>query len=352
MLTAAPLESRRFGLRIFRASLSTLDAAELLESLSANDVDVAIVRLPTTASHGIHALADYGLHGIHADTLVTYECDLLKHGPAALRNPPASLEPAHAAESTAIAEMVRIVFADYPSHYAANPLLSREGALEGYREWALAHLDAKNCVTWIMRIDGKVAAFACNAFDEATRTCQGVLYGVHPDFAGRGIYTDLIRHTQQHFKTLGCMRMRVQTQIGNLAVQRAWARDGFVFANAQETFHVNALLDRNRPGCTATDFRWEENCAGLETPTSRFLSAAAVLLDPEHGFSKSGSACNAALIRNPPAASACVLRLCRYAPAQLPGRMIASVTLHDADDRLCGIAHFRNDAASAMETIP
>ncbi len=340
MLIPSPLESKRFGLRIFRADLDSMDAAQLFAALAAHDADLAIVRLPTGVSSGIHALANHGMHALHADTLVTYECDLLRHAPAPLKAAPAAFELARPEDGAAISEMVRVVFADYPSHYAANPLLSRQGALEGYCEWALTHLDAENCLTWVMRANGKVAAFACNAFDPAARICQGVLYGVHPDFAGNGIYGDLIRHAQHHFKRLGYARMRVQTQIGNLAVQRAWIRDGFVFAKALDTFHVNALMDRQRDTIAETALCWQDSGT-----ISHLVSAATALLDP--GSSSGASACNAAMIGTPAPGSRCTLQLRRYELAQRPGHAILSATLHDADERLCGIAHFRSGAAGA-----
>jgi hypothetical protein len=63
--------------------------------------------------------------------------------------------------------------------------------------------------------------------------------------AGRGVYTDIIRLTKEHFRRRGFARMLVSTQVQNLAVQKAWVREGFFMTEAVVTIHVNALLSRD-----------------------------------------------------------------------------------------------------------
>lgn len=87
-----------------------------------------------------------------------------------------------------------------------------------------------------------MVAFACCAEDYKTQTCEGVLYGVHPDHSGGGLYGDLIRYTQAKFRDRGYVLMKVSTQIWNLAVQKVWAREGFVLSQAYDTYHINAML--------------------------------------------------------------------------------------------------------------
>jgi GNAT superfamily N-acetyltransferase len=246
MLTAAPLESARFGLRAFRATLQKPDVAKLFDDLVGNGVDLAILRVPSREAHAIRGLARYGLDPIHADTLVSYECDLCKHKPTRPTADGFSIELAQESDRASIAELVTRVFTGYPTHYLANPLLDPDAILQGYREWALSHLEGEGLVAWVARKDGRVTSIACSAFDASTGACHGVLHGVHPDFARFGIYTALIRHTQQYFGERGFSRLAIQTQAWNMPVQRVWVREGFTLAEVYETFHVNALFDPGR----------------------------------------------------------------------------------------------------------
>lgn len=242
MLNAAPLESTRFGLRAFRATLQKIDTTKLFEELVAKGVDLAILRVPSREAHAIRGLARHGLDPIHADTLVRYECNLHAYKPAQSVTDGFRIELAQESDRASITELVTRVFTDYPTHYLANPLLDPEAILEGYREWALSHLQGEELVAWVARKDDRVASIACSAFDTATGICRGVLHGVHPDFARCGIYTALIRHTQQHFRERGFSSLGIETQAWNMPVQRVWVREGFTLAEVYETFHVNALF--------------------------------------------------------------------------------------------------------------
>jgi acyl dehydratase len=64
-----------------------------------------------------------------------------------------------------------------------------------------------------------------------------------PNFAGKGIYSDMIKYTQQFFKDGGYSSMWVSTQIQNYSVQKAWLNEGFFLKKSFETYHINALLN-------------------------------------------------------------------------------------------------------------
>jgi GNAT superfamily N-acetyltransferase len=244
MLSPAKLESDRFGLNVARAVLvdDALDAGALARELIGNRVDVAILRIPAGPAPGIAALQAMGFSPIHADTLVTHSCDLARHTPQDLFNPSLEIRSAAHDDVPGITELVQSVFAEYPNHYCANPLLPRGEIVAGYCEWALSHVDADNRTCWVACVDGRIAGLACSAFEVRTGRCQGVLHGVSPDFAGRGIYTDLIRFTQRYFLQRGFSTLEISTQVGNLRVQRVWAREGFTLERAVDTYHINALF--------------------------------------------------------------------------------------------------------------
>ena len=242
MLSRADLESARFGLNVARGTLDAVDAAALARELIRDRVDLAILRIPARPNSGIAALAALGFSPIHADTLVAYSCDLGRYTPQPPFNPSLDIRSATRDDTPGITALVQTVFAEYPNHYGANPLLARKDVVAGYGEWALSHIDASERTCWVARMDGRIVGLACSAFDPRTGVCQGVLHGVLPEFARNRIYTDLIRFTQRTFRERGLSTLEISTQVGNLRVQRFWVKEGFRFESAVDTYHVNALF--------------------------------------------------------------------------------------------------------------
>lgn len=333
MLTAAPLESARFGMRAFRATLQQIDVAKLFDELVDEGVDLAILRVPSREAHAIRSLAHYGLDPIHADTLVSYECDLRKHAPTFPATRGFSIDIAKDSDRAAIADLVTRVFTGYPTHYLANPLLDREAVVQGYLQWALSHLHGEGLTAWVARKDGRVASIACSAFDASTGICQGVLHGVDPDFARCGIYTALIRHTQQHFREQGFSRLGIQTQAWNMPVQRVWVREGFTLTDVFETFHVNALFDPRRSTQHAL-----RGTPDLQRDIREQMSAA--MLAGNHDAADDRPCLHAfriALFRNVEHNEACMLQTRVYEFRTNPWH-IMSGTLFDAAGQPCAVA--------------
>lgn len=340
MLIPSPLESRRFGLRICRATLARIDSEKLFDDLVEKRIDLAIIRTPVRIPNGLQAFEARGIHAIHADTLVSYKCRLAEYEPQARNNHDLRIEPARAEDSDAILALIQAVFAEYPNHYRANPLLPVDAIVAGYGEWALSHLSGVCKVAWVVRVDDRIAALACSSFDDSG-LCQGTLHGVHPDFAGSGIYTDLIRHTQHYFRERGCHTLRIQTQVGNLPVQRVWAREGFTFAEVFDTFHIIALLDTD-PGSrysvhlsTPADPEVPPHSQEIAT---RFL-AAVVDEAAKRGDCATNTvpgSCRVAVWQPIVTAGNYEARVRTYPTAS--GRDLVSATLHDADGKVCGVA--------------
>ncbi len=334
MLTQAPLESARFGLRVFRAEISSVEADALVKGLVAQSPDLVILRIPTRTSHAIQAIESYGFHPIHADTLAHYESRLQDYQPKPLRNPADLIQRATADDATQITVLINAVFADYPNHYHANPLLDRQAALDGYSEWALSHLSDDRRVTWVIRAEGRVAGIACSSFDEKQKICQGTLHGVHPDFVNRGYYTDLIRHTQHYFRERDYRLLRIATQIGNLQVQRVWVREGFVFTAVFDTFHVNALLDTRCPDLRSSKLRFAADVASDHgAALNQFLASAADVVDDRSSITQ----CSGTIFERVRPNRTYALHARRY-PLAKSARAIWSATLRDPSGSLCAIA--------------
>ncbi len=267
------LESRRFGLRVFRHVAEDVDTVALRDAILANDVDLLVLRLPASAWHRLPALGELGMPHLVADTLVDYEADLGLGPAAAPRNPGLELRECGPAERPLLAELVDEIFDDYSGHYLANPLLDADAALAGYREWALGHVrekaapgtgaNAEGHTVFLARLAGEAVAFACCAWQGDA--VEAVLYGVRRSATGRGIYGDLIRITKEHFRRQGLARMRMATQLQNDASQRGWAREGFLPRGARVTVHVNALLRASALPALPLEHRF--GAAELENPS-------------------------------------------------------------------------------------
>lgn len=244
MLSFSPLDSSRFGCQVFRGSIEKVDDRALLSAIIEGNVDIAILRVPSGTGRGLQRLGRYGMPPIHADTLVYYHLALDKYTPTMLRNADLEFATARPSDRDEIMKLVLATFDGYVSHYHANPQLKSGDILDGYAEWAAGYIDSESSqrTTWVVRSAGTIVAFACCSSDASSNTAEGVLYGVHPAYSGRGLYGDLIRHTQAEYKKLGFASMEVSTQIWNLAVQKVWAREGFVLRESFDTYHVNAML--------------------------------------------------------------------------------------------------------------
>jgi acyl dehydratase/ribosomal protein S18 acetylase RimI-like enzyme len=233
------VESRRFERKVVRFTVDSIDR-EVTSLLWNARPDLAIIRVPSGAIDQVHRLAMAGTAPIVADTLVHYGCDLATATPRPLKNGNLVFRRADASQTEEMRALVELIFKDYKNHYVSNPTLDRAAILAGYAEWGLSFLRTDGRLAWIAYEGDRIAAFA-NCASEGD-VFEGVLYGVHPDFGGRGLYGDLIAYTQAYAKEQGFRKMDVSTQIDNLAVQKAWVRAGFFLERPLNTIHLNLFL--------------------------------------------------------------------------------------------------------------
>lgn len=268
-LRPSPFDSTRFGIKVCRASYERVDQDAVLCELIQSEADVAIYRIPSSGSAGIHRLQDHGFDIIDAGTQVYYTMDLRLHEPKPLRNNDVEISLAQAADDPELELLATAAFEGYVSHYSANPLFAPEKVLAGYVEWTLRHRQQPGrTITWVARRAGRIIAFACCEFDEPGRICNGGIYGVLPGKASRGLFGDLIRFTQRYFRELGYTEMRMSTKVGNFAVQKVWIREGYHLYEAYDTFHVNALLSAGHGGSTSFPVRFTRDRLAAVLPTT------------------------------------------------------------------------------------
>ena len=232
------VDSQRFGINVFRATLNDVDIENLKQQINNDAIDLIILRLPSATKDKHSVLHQLGFQIIHADTLVYYFCTL-NTDITPLRNE-LSFEEISRENSEILNEIVPIIFKDYTSHYASNPILDKAKTSEGYIEWAKSYVTTANPnrISWLVKSDNEIIGFATCSFNQEKKECEGVLYGVMPQAAGKGVYTDIIRFTQRYFKNLDYKTMWVSTQIQNYSVQKAWIKENFQLKKAFDTYHI------------------------------------------------------------------------------------------------------------------
>lgn len=243
MINYSEIESKRFGINVFRAKLDYIDVVALEQEIRDSGVDVLILRLPNATKAEHSKLLTMGYQVLHADSLVYYSCSLQKVDIKKRCNR-LIFELIDDSNISVLDSIIPIIFEGYQNHYYSNPIFDRVKINEGYVEWAKSYnCHSEGRIAWMVKDfdSGYVAAFATCSFDQDKKQCEGILYGVMPEFAGRGIYSDIIRFTQDYFKKLQYETMLVSTQLQNYAVQKVWIRDNFTLSHAFETYHINTV---------------------------------------------------------------------------------------------------------------
>ena len=190
-------------------------------------------------------IMNMGFPVIHSDTLVYYKCQLDKIDYKSFKNDLSFIE--FDSSSIQILDvLVKNIFSDYTNHYWTNTYLNQESAISGYIEWAKNYFEQSNDSTfskkgWIVCKEDKPIGFATVKVDG--KIGEGVLYGVLNEYSGGGVYSDIIRFTQNYLKEIGCSEMLVSTQIQNFAVQKVWSREGFYLFQSFDTYHLNTMLN-------------------------------------------------------------------------------------------------------------
>lgn len=209
--------------------------------------DIVIIRLPAGLVAPIHELTGNGFLPIHADTLVYHARQLDQPIADTCLDSTLAAGLADQTDRTRIVEIARAAFGSYRSHYHANPLLDSDAITEGYAEWATTFLStqAPDHETWVVRKDSEIIGFATCALSGMDKSAEIVLNAIDPMHAGRGVYGYLLSQILLSYRTRGFTIVRISTQVWNYAVQRAWARAGFVITHAYDTYHINALAGRD-----------------------------------------------------------------------------------------------------------
>ncbi|MFT2816903.1 GNAT family N-acetyltransferase [Leifsonia sp. A12D58] len=200
---------------------------------------MAIIRVPSGNASSL-AIPHLGFTTIHADTLVYYDCDIESVVPRERTNSDIEFRNATLSDIDELSILTRYIFHDYRSHYSANRLFDPSGIPHGYGEWAASFVGQESKQVLLACAANEIVGFL--TFEVEDETAEIVLNGVHPEWAGRGIYGDLITLVQEYAAQFHFQRIVVSTQVHNISVQRAWRREGFKLSHAYDTFHINTLF--------------------------------------------------------------------------------------------------------------
>ncbi len=246
-LTYSHNDSTRFGLKIFRATMDDIHAESISKTILENQVDTAIIRIPSQKLAQIERLEKLAMPFFIADTLIHYRVDLTKYQEQPLVNTDIEFVPAGMQHHYVLNALVLETFGNYVNHYRNNPFFQNHLVNEGYQDWvrsfATDNREGRFC--WLLKRDGNFIGFACFIFPpDDFRECKGKLYGVAPQVRGSGIYHDIMRFSMNYAKSCGYNFMYVKTQIENRIVQRVWADLGFKIEGSENTIHINSLLSK------------------------------------------------------------------------------------------------------------
>jgi len=239
------IESKRFDLKVYRGVIDDINPKEILSTVLKENIDVAIIRIPSERQDALVRLEKTGIPYLIADTLVYYHVDLKTYEPGELRNRDLEFIEFYPEHFEIMDKLVSEIFSAYKNHYTSNPLLAVD-LIEAYKEWARSYVtnETDGKCGWLVKRGDRFIGFATCTFegDES----EIVLNGVVPSAAGMGVYGDLIKFLQQFFKDNGYSIMKVSTQVYNYAVQKVWSREGFVMKQSFVTVHINSMMNVSR----------------------------------------------------------------------------------------------------------
>jgi len=229
-------DTDRFGLVYVRANhVAKSDIAGMLAYCREHRAGVCVARCDAGDFAAMEALEDESFR--LKDTLVYYEATL---DPSAIPAPRLAVpvRAVKAGEGDAVGALARAAFTDYFSHYHADPRLDRGKVDDAFVDWARRSCADKSVADEVFVADdgGTLGGFATLRFNDATEG-EGVLFGVHPNYQGKGIYRDFMITGMRWCLEHGRGRMIVSTQINNYTVQRAWVRLGFRHYRSFYTLH-------------------------------------------------------------------------------------------------------------------
>lgn len=142
-------------------------------------------------------------------------------------------------EADRVRQLARACFRGYTSHYHADPRLERDACDEVYADWAYRACSDRKVADEVLVAEenGSLLGFAAVRMSAAAQA-EGALFGVTPEARGRGIQRALLEEFLAWAARCGAGSATYQTQLGNVAAQKAVLRAGFEPDRSFLTFHL------------------------------------------------------------------------------------------------------------------
>lgn len=241
-------ETRRFGVRTFRITVrpplgdaiddgtwATAAVDAVNTALRNLDGGIVIVRFPSREMAVPRQLVTRGWTVHPAGALMYWQAPR-KVAPTQDDSVIEISPSERAAKSEDIQEVISDAFASYTNHYAANPLIDPGVATVGYLEWALASAADPEHRVFLQYAEGRPIGVAIVSVDDGVWDIE--LAGIVAGEQRRGHYSRLLSSLLAAADQHAAQRVIISTQSHNVAVQRAWAKLGFLPIDSIDTLHL------------------------------------------------------------------------------------------------------------------
>lgn len=230
----SPLDSQRFGIRVYRARIS--DEVALRHTLTfwpSGGIDLLIARCPIERLDLIQRLQASGF--FLCDTLICYGGATARFSTATIATN-VQMSDYRPSDREELESVARAAFRGFSGHYHSDPRLDPEKATEGYVEWAVSVTTDSAFFVQVARIGECVSGFITVRRNSPLEG-EVVLNAVHPIFQRRGVYANLFTAAGVRLQTSGAERIVVAGPLSNWAPQKVWLRCGLEPFTAYYTFH-------------------------------------------------------------------------------------------------------------------
>lgn len=236
IVSLSDLDEKRFGIRTAKApNMKYSDIQYIINFCSVNRVEFLITRCSTLDLDAVHEMEDRGFALM--DTLIYFKKEFNKY---IINNDKSDIiiRSLMRGEELLVRSIAKDAFRGYSGHYHSDSNLAKEQCDEVYSDWAYNSCLSQKIADTVLiaEFSGEVIGFATmkrNILEEG----EGVLFGVSPNFQGKGIYKLLMIGGMNWCVNNKIGTMIVSTQITNVAVQKVWSRLGFEPSHSYYTFH-------------------------------------------------------------------------------------------------------------------
>ena len=234
--TLSELDEKRFGIKTAKAlGVTAATLPGVLQFCIDHDVVLLIARCSADNLCAAQAMERAGF--LLMDTLVYWSRDLV-HTPLPDDKGRAPIRPVRPGEAEQVRQVAAAAFRGYFGHYHADERLDDEKCDEVYADWAYRCATSRESTDEVLvaEIGGNIAGFMTVWMNSAEEGELGVA-GTAREARGQGVYSSLILGCLEWCKAHGVHTAIASTQIYHTAVQRVWAKAGFLPSHALYTFH-------------------------------------------------------------------------------------------------------------------